>query len=137
MNVYAIAADDMLERAIAAAVAAFPDLGANGLNHPQDWPIERAHVECAIGFLRMCMKTQKPNFSSYAIKHFAEKWGRTVGLAPYVTNGAAIVAAHALGFVVARYPTVTKRYPHGGPNAEVGVARRDIVRLTRPLGYVW
>jgi hypothetical protein len=49
----------------------------------------------------------------------------------YISNGAAIVAAHALGFAIERLSQ------SGGPNAGIGINKRNIVQLTRPLGWWW
>jgi hypothetical protein len=37
---------------------------------------------------------------SYEVKHLAEYWGRRNGMAPYVSNGAMIVASCYLGFAI-------------------------------------
>lgn len=41
---------------------------------------------------------------SYGLKHAIERWGRNEGLADYVTNGCAILAALMSGFEVVRLP---------------------------------
>ena len=46
--------------------------------------------------------------TSYGWKHHAERWGEMVGLSPYVSNGAFIVAAEWLG--------VPSRRHHNSPN---------------------
>jgi hypothetical protein len=40
----------------------------------------------------------KPKYGSYGLKHKAEAFGKTVGLEPYVRNGALIVAAIIAGY---------------------------------------
>jgi hypothetical protein len=47
--------------------------------------------------------------SSYGWKHKAEAWGKLVGLSPYVSNGAFIVAAEWFG-------VPSRRYTHNSPN---------------------
>jgi hypothetical protein len=59
--------------------------------------------------------------SSYYLKHQAEDWGRLVGFAPYVSNGALIVAADWLGVPSRRY--------QGSPNIEYGV------KVPKTFGY--
>jgi hypothetical protein len=53
---------------------------------------------------------------SYGIKHQAETWGATNGMAPYVTNGAAICAALLLGYEI-------RRDWHDGPNCSFYMKR--------------
>jgi hypothetical protein len=124
------AAVALFEKAGDFARAEFPDLTPNGFDKRDGEPIDVEHVATAMAFLELCEKTKRPNFDSYEIKHFIERWGRTVGRAPYVSNGAAIVGAHAAGFVI-------ERYSRGSPNASIGIRKRDIVQLTRKLGWCW
>ena len=57
-----------------------------------------AQIETAIAFLS---DSGLPgSTSSYAAKHQVEQWGRLNGMAPYVSNGATIVAACYLGMKI-------------------------------------
>jgi hypothetical protein len=121
--------DSYISRHIAAAVAAFPDLTPEGLRggpfdpspqyrwHPQQ-------IATAMTFLRQCRKNKKSNFYSSDIKHWAEAWG-----GGYVINGAAIVAAIALGFKVTR--------SRGGLYARIGLHKNDLAKLIRPPANCW
>jgi hypothetical protein len=104
--------------AITVAKAAFPSLGDFGFGKPWE-PINPAHVATAMAFLNRCRKTKKPTRGSYGLKHLAERWGRDNGLEPYITNGALIVAAVALGFKVIRQSS-------SDPNAVIGVHKCDL-----------
>jgi hypothetical protein len=64
--------------------------------------------------------------SSYGLKHHAEDWGRANGMCPYVSNGALIAAAAALGLPM--------RVGSGdGPNVAIGVRAADVERIARDL----
>lgn len=96
-----------------------PDLCANGWRykgsrHDPEIPEERfqqhrsalttpdgiAQIEIACRYLRQFGPS--PRSGSYGLKHDAEHWGREVGLAGYVSNGAAIVAAILCGYRIKR-----------------------------------
>ncbi len=57
-------------------------------------------VTTTFGWLRT--HSLKRTTGSYGLKHLAERWGATVGLSRYVTNGAAICAALMLGYRAVR-----------------------------------
>jgi hypothetical protein len=86
-------------------------------------------VATALAFLRLCERTKTPRQGSYGLKHVAERWGEATDRAPYVSNGALIVAALALDLVV-------EPHGYGSPNAIVGVARRSVDRL-RAMAEAW
>ena len=70
-------------------------------------------VAVAMLFISMaCKPTRKPAYSSYSLKHCAERWGKAVGLTPYIANGELIAAANHLGCQIRQHPT--------GPNADIG-----------------
>ena len=120
---------DSIEKMIAAALAAFPDLTPVGFATRCSEKLNPLEVDTALSFLQSCGHTKQAKYSSYFLKHCVEDWGAAYGLAPYVTNGALIVAAHALGFVIKR---------HGdSPNAGIGVTARSLKRMKqtarRPL----
>jgi hypothetical protein len=122
--------------AIERATARFPGLSANGLTpYPGTTraPIIPGEVETAFEFLSMLTPTKLPTRSSYALKHFAEAWGRRHELCRYVSNGALIAAAVWLGY------TVEPRGPiwqPNNPNAGIGVSRRDLKRMLAAAGAV-
>jgi hypothetical protein len=114
--------------AIAAAIAEFPDLNPNGfggVGEVGEW--NHKEIETAIAFLQLCGGAKQPTHGSYTLKHMAEDWGAQSGQ-PYIGNGELIVAAHALGFVI-------KRYSRGSPNAGIGVRKRVLAKIMRPLGW--
>lgn len=90
-----------------AAIKAAPDsLTAGGwsLNRRAvplgyDAKLDALQVATALAYLKMGpvrvlrrVPSRLPR-SSYGMKHEAERWGREIGFAPYVTNGALIAAA--------------------------------------------
>ena len=96
-----------------------PDLSANGWRykgsrHDPEMPEERfqqfrfalttpdgiAQIETACQYLRQFGPS--PRNGSYGLKHDIEYWGSDVGLEPYVSNGAAIVAAILCGYRIKR-----------------------------------
>jgi hypothetical protein len=81
-------------------------------------------VATAIAFLRRCRLTRSraARLSSYGLKHYAERWGKAAGMAPYVTNGELIAAALYLGFPVEFNTTCV--------NALVGVNKLQLRKLT-------
>lgn len=84
-----------------------------------------AQLATAGAFLRLLRPTATATDGSpgsYGLKHDAERWGRAHGMAPYVSNGALIAAAVALGLPM-------RRHPGDSPNVGVGVSRQDLSRL--------
>jgi hypothetical protein len=82
--------------------------------------------------------SRKLPHTSYGLKHKAENWGKLVGFAPYVSNGAFIVAAEWLH--------VPSRRHSGSPNIDYGVKLlRDVdrdafespVMTARAAGIPW
>ena len=109
-----------VELAIENALAAFPDLTPNGFGGGCLEKLNPHEVETAIAFLNVCGGAKQPTVGSYSLKHLAEDWGGKFAHCPYISNGAVIVAAHALGFVIR---------PHGGG---IGVAKRGLNKITQP-----
>jgi hypothetical protein len=97
----------------------FRRLSANGIHPgrgvPQD--IVTSQVEDASDFLSLLAPTKTARVCSYVLKHIAEHWAGS-----YISNGALIMAALALGLVVETYP------PSWGdnPNVAVGVSRKSL-----------
>jgi hypothetical protein len=96
-----------------------PDLSANGWRykgsrHDPEMLEERfqqfrfalttpdgiAQIETACRYLHL--HGPKTRNGSYGLKHDMERWGQSVGLAGYVSNGAAIVAAILCGHGIER-----------------------------------
>jgi hypothetical protein len=128
-------AAEFADIAIARALAAYPDLGSGGFGGGNyAGPFDRQQIAAAMLFLHQCGRTATPNRaigSSYSIKHMAERWSRSVGLEPYIANGNLICAAVGLNFAVRRFDD------YGSPNAAVGIAIKDLKRLTAPHGWCW
>lgn len=62
----------------------------------------RIHVSTALEYFWRC---RVPTWAeSFWLKHEIERWGNTEGLAVYVTNGCAILAALMSGFEAVRSP---------------------------------
>lgn len=110
------------ELAIVEVKAAIPQLGVFGMNLHEERDFAVEEVATAIAFLRQCRKLKRPNHGSYYLKHVAERWGCDNGMQAYVTNGALIVAAVFLGFVV-------EWEGNYGLNVGIAIADRDVKRL--------
>jgi hypothetical protein len=76
------------------------------------------NIATAVAFLRQCRKVKKFTYSSYHLKHQAERWGRYNGLEPYVANSELIVAAVYLGFPI--------RVHRRSLNVLIAVSKRDL-----------
>lgn len=63
-------------------------------------PEYQEHVATALVYLAFFEISKKRG--SYGLKHDIERWGRTEGLANYVTNGCAILAALMSGYKAVR-----------------------------------
>ena len=115
------------KEALAVALAKFPDLTPEGLRWDWDpdphyqWHAEQ--IETAAHFLSQCRKNKRANFYSCNVKHWAEAQPGC----NYVINGAAIVAAVALGFKVVR--------SKGGLYARIGINKDDVARLIGPKAW--
>ena len=120
----------VIAQAIIDAISAFPNLTPDGIGSVlignRKW--DHQQIETAIAFLKMVGATKQPTVGSYTLKHMVEDWGQRFRRSPYVANGAVIVAAHALGFVV-------KPYGRGNPNAGIGVGKRLLKKIMQPLGW--
>jgi hypothetical protein len=113
--------------AIALAKEKFPDLSASGLNTTDVDPVDVDQVATAIAYLRNLRPTKTTTRGSYGLKHSAERWGRANRMEPYVTNGALIAAAVALGFVVKRQDG------RNNPNADIGVNINDRLQVDQEI----
>jgi hypothetical protein len=87
-------------------------------------PIAMAEVETAIEFLAMLDPTKTGRVDSYKVKHVAEDWGRCHDLSGYVSNGAVIAAALALGLAVEPCGPPWA----GSPNVMIGVSEKSLRR---------
>lgn len=97
-------------KAVELAEAEFPLLDPRGLGpygqpyvrnqHSFDTDFGREQVATGIEALKALPLSERSH--AYAVKHRAEQWGRRNGMAPYVSNGAIIVAAIRLGIGVHR-----------------------------------
>jgi hypothetical protein len=81
--------------------------------------IEHDQVETAIRFLKKLLKTKRASVGVGSLKHDCENWGREHGLCCYISRGALISAAVALGYSVT---------PHA-----VGVSKKDLSRLVNDV----
>jgi len=112
--------------AIERAKAALPRLCRYGMLWGPDQDCdERFSVEgvtTALIYLSQFQKQDKPRWSSYLLKHLAERWGCDNELDCYVANGEMIVAAVALDLPI--------KWEGGGPNVTVGIKlpRKDVRR---------
>ena len=103
-------------------VAANPELGANGFapfsSGETQNPIALAEVDLALRWLGHHGRraTTNPNYSSYGLKHFAEKTAPALrdGAIPYISNGAFIAAALHLNYRVSRIGDT--------PNARINIS---------------
>lgn len=111
-----------LSAPIADSPPSFPNLTANGFDNHRAEKLNPQQVETAKAFLLACGRSNKPTVGSYALKHEAEKWGRTARGCPYISNGAMIAAALTLGFPI-------KRYDSENPNAGIGVSWRGVEKV--------
>jgi hypothetical protein len=100
--------------------------GFRGFPGTRRTPVSDKQVAVCVEFFRQCRPTK--TFSrrspvSYALKHVVENWARRNKCGGYVSNGALIIAALAVGLRIRPH-----RY---GPNATIGLRREDIDRLTK------
>ena len=114
--------------AIALAKRRFPRLCPNGLHpYPGTSPrlIDPAQVEAAIAFLSMLTPTRTARIGSGILKHDAERWAARYGLGSYVSRGAILAAAVALGL------TIRRRGASWAFNSAVaiGVSLKDLRRI--------
>ena len=117
--------DQWTDQARVAIQAAPANLSAEGWDADSPHPLAVDQVATAIAYLTCgpvralrSIPTRQPSAaSSYGLKHQAERWGRSVGLAPYVANGALIAAALHL-----RIPM--RRHRWRGPNCTLAVRSR-------------
>jgi hypothetical protein len=107
------------EAALAIARERFSNLGSAGIlgsKKPAGTTIDLAHVERALAFLARCRKSKIPNVHSHDLR-------AAIG---GVSQGAVIVAAHALGFPVHSW-LGTRTF---APGALIGVNATDVRRIT-------
>lgn len=83
------------------ALAESEGVSADGWQSPNPTRLEPEQVATAFLYLaagpvKVLGSVRGVHCSSYSWKHQAERWGRLVGLAPYVSNGAFIAAADGM-----------------------------------------
>jgi hypothetical protein len=110
--------------ALALARRRFRKLSADGIrvypgSAPQD--IHADQVETAMAFLKLLRPTAKPTVGTGSLKHHCEDWGGLNGLCAYISRGALISAAVALGLTV--------RPNRSGADVEIGVSIKDLRKL--------
>jgi len=109
-----------------AVLAANPRLKGNGLApfEAGDTPsrVDLGQVDLAIRWLDYHGRrtTVNPNYSSYGLKHHAEKTAPALrpGAVPYISNGAFIAAALYLNYRVSQI--------RGTPNARINISFRKV-----------
>lgn len=102
-----------LDQADAAIRNAPANLTLGGWDAEHVSPLDRDQVATALAFLacgpvkvlRRVPSRWAP--SSYGLKHRAERWGRDVGMAPYVSNGSMIAAALHANVPMSQYDRVS------------------------------
>jgi hypothetical protein len=94
--------------------------------------ISPAEVATAVECLSQLDPTTTGRVSSYGLKHIAEDWGRRNDLSSYVSNGAVIVAALAIGLVVEPCGPPWA----GSPNVLIGVTAKSLKRMIAANEFV-
>jgi hypothetical protein len=118
-----------IDEAITAAQGVYRDLGKHGFGDTGGEPFDREQIDTAVTFLRQCRKARRGVVSSCQLQHVVTDWGATVGRAPYVSNGATIIAAHALGFNIVRGSECN----FSPSNAAINVDERDIAGIKKRM----
>ena len=121
--------DRAMTKSLQKARRRFPNLCADGIRIAvrgapfQEIILEQ--VETAIACLSMLDPIKIGRVDSYRLKHVAEAWGLHHEMSKYVSNGALIVAALALGL------TVEPCGPPwaGSPNCMIGVGEKSLRRM--------
>jgi hypothetical protein len=103
------------------------DLNASGFAdaHPDGNEIKQFEVATAAAWISACTRKLKTKWywgTSYGLKHEAERWGRSNGMSPYVSNGAFIKAAILAGYEVRQLKT-TGRQPSLNAQLKLGFAK--------------
>src|ERR1035437_11102325 len=86
-------------------------------------PPDEKQVQACIEFVKHCEPTKGANFHSYGLKHVIEKWSKSQGGEPYVSNGACIEAGKRLG--------LTLKASDDTLNCIIGVSCRSIRKLEK------
>ena len=141
---------DNLSRGIALAAQSIPlkvetealHVNANGLGDSKEEPPDPVQISMAKIFITQCcmhLKQVKLRGSSYGWKHDAESWfqdgseggpRRPHGAPPYISNGAFIAAAIALGY---RFKRIGRSH-----NAHLNMShQREAKARFRKAGYSW
>lgn len=85
----------------------------------RQWPISGKppadQIRAAVEWCEWAKVIKSPTFSSYCVKHTAERWAEF-----YISNGALIVAAGRVGIPMFSMPPVFFR----SPNAGLAISRR-------------
>jgi hypothetical protein len=83
--------------------------------------IDVDQIETAMAFLKKLQKTKKPTVGSGTLKHHAEDWAKEAGGCRYISRGALIAGALAMGLT-------TRRCQYGG-DILVAVSTRDLAAI--------
>ena len=122
--------DRATAQAIPDAQFRFPKISADGIciavRGAPFQEIVPDQVGTGIEFLSMLAPTKTGHVDSYRLKHVAEAWGRRHDMSGYVSNGALIVAALALGLVV---EAAGKSWAPMNPNCMIGVSEKSLRRM--------
>jgi hypothetical protein len=121
--------DRAITKSIQNARRKFPNISADGIRIAvRGAPFQEIvpdQVATAIECLSMLEPTKIARIDSYRLKHLVEEWGRHHEACKYVSNGALIVAALALGlFVEPCGPPWA-----GSPNCLIGVTEKSLRRM--------
>ena len=131
-----VTSDRAAAQAIQDARLKFPKLSADGtciaVRGAPFQEIVPDQVTTAMECLSQLDATKTGRVDSYRLKHVAEDWGRHHELARYVSNGALIVAALALGLVVEPCGPVWST----SPNMMIGVAEKSVRRMMASTAFI-
>ena len=94
--------------------------------------IKPGEIATAIECLSQLDPTKTGRVDSYRLKHLAEEWGRRNDQSGYVSNGALIVAALAIGLVVEPCGPAWA----GSPNVLIGVSAKSVRRMIAANEFV-
>jgi hypothetical protein len=111
-------------QAIVTARKIFPDLSGDGIRLPpgavpQELRLDQ--IDTAMQFFGLLRPTKHPTVDSGSLKHNCEDWGSVNGMSSYVSRGATIAAAIALGYPV-------RAYRNGGDVA-IGLSIGDLRKV--------
>lgn len=111
---------------------------SGGFDEPLPIPPKDDEVEACTEFIRLYVSfseniNRKSGTNSYWLKHWVEYWSSTIGKRMYISNGALILAASRLGFVVER---VERGSPSAYFNMKFSKELGDIRVCPRPVDNI-